>query len=111
MTSAADLLWCGHVEKIQYGTARAIVPRPIYTPASTSGSPALRARAILSAMDPTVTALERAFALAKSGECSSVPGIKKRLTREGYSAAAITGPTLLKQLLALIREARGRDQG
>jgi hypothetical protein len=57
-------------------------------------------------MDPTVTALERAFALAKSGECASVPDIKKRLIQEGYSIAQITGGTLSKQLLALIRAAQ-----
>jgi hypothetical protein len=62
-------------------------------------------------MNPTVTALERAFTLAKSGECTSVRDIRKRLIREGYSATAITGPTLLKQLLALIREARGKSGG
>jgi hypothetical protein len=59
-------------------------------------------------MDHTVTALERAFALAKSGECASVADVKKRLTQEGYSVATITGPTLSKQLLALIRAAQGR---
>jgi hypothetical protein len=59
-------------------------------------------------MEASVTALERAFALAKSGECTSLPDIKRRLIREGYSVAAITGPTLSKQLVALIREARGR---
>ena len=66
---------------------------------------------MLSAMDPTVTALERAFTLAKSGEYASVPDIRRRLIREGYSVAAITGPTLSKQLLALIREARGKSGG
>lgn len=58
-------------------------------------------------MDHTVTALERAFALAKSGEHASVSDIKKRLTQEGYSVTQITGGALSKQLLALIRAARG----
>ena len=65
---------------------------------------------MLSIMDPNVTALERAFALAKSGEYAAVRDIKKRLVLEGYSATAITGPTLLKQLLALIQAAQGRDR-
>jgi hypothetical protein len=60
-------------------------------------------------MDHTVSALERAFALAKSGEYASVPDIKKRLAQEGYSVAQITGGALLKQLLALIKAARGES--
>jgi hypothetical protein len=59
-------------------------------------------------MDPKMTALERAFQLAKSGDCAAVSDIKKRLIQEGYSAAQITGGQLSKQLLALIRAAQGR---
>jgi len=58
------------------------------------------------AMDHTVTALERAFRLAKSGTRSSVTELKKRLHREGYSIAQITGRTLVNQLEALIKMAR-----
>jgi hypothetical protein len=63
-------------------------------------------------MDHTITALERAFQLAKSGDCAAVPDIKRRLLREGYSVAQITGGTLSKQLVALIRAAQGsrKDQ-
>jgi hypothetical protein len=57
-------------------------------------------------MDHTVTALERAFVLARSGEYASVPDIRKRLAKEGYSVAQITGVALFKQLRALIRAAR-----
>jgi hypothetical protein len=60
-------------------------------------------------MDHTITALERAFQLAKSGDYGSVPDIKRRLIREGYSVAQITGGALSKQLLAVIRAAQGRD--
>jgi hypothetical protein len=60
-------------------------------------------------MDHTITALERAFQLAKAGDCGSVPDIKKRLIQEGYSVAQITGGALSKQLVALIRAAQGRD--
>ena len=59
-------------------------------------------------MDPTATALERAFQLARSGDYPSVPDIKKQLSTEGYSAAQITGRTLMKQLLTHIREARAQ---
>jgi hypothetical protein len=60
-------------------------------------------------MDPTVNALERAFQLARSGDYVSVEDIRKQLHNEGYSAAQVTGGTLVKQLLALIREARTRQ--
>jgi hypothetical protein len=62
-------------------------------------------------MDHTITALERAFQLAKSGDYAAVPDIKKRLIKEGYSVAQITGGALSKQLLALIRAAQGRPNG
>lgn len=61
---------------------------------------------MLSSMDHTITALERAFQLAESGDYASVPDIKKRLIQEGYSAAQITGRVLSNQLLALIRAAQ-----
>src|SRR5262249_24101474 len=35
-------------------------------------------------MDHNITALERAFQLADSGECDSVPHSKERLKAEGY---------------------------
>ena len=63
-----------------------------------------------SSMDHTITALERAFQLAESGDYASVPDIKKRLIQEGYSVAQITGGALSKQLLALIRAAQGSDR-
>lgn len=46
------------------------------------------------------------LALAKSGEYATVPDIRKRLAKEGYSVAQITGVALSKQLCALIRAAR-----
>ena len=62
-----------------------------------------------SAMDHTVTALERAFELARSGRCASVADIKKQLKSEGYSITQITGRVLSKQLDALIKAARGES--
>jgi hypothetical protein len=61
----------------------------------------------LAAMDHTITALERAFELAKSGSCASVQEIRKRLSAEGYPLSQITGRTLSKQLVELIKTARG----
>jgi hypothetical protein len=45
-------------------------------------------------MDVNVTALERAFDLAKSGECRTVGDIRSRLKQEGYSDAQIIGRQL-----------------
>jgi hypothetical protein len=58
-------------------------------------------------MENNITTLERTFQLAGSGECASVPEIKKRLKAEGYSTAPVIGGTLLKQLAALIKASRG----
>ncbi len=58
-------------------------------------------------MDHTVTVLERAFQLAKSGSYTSVADIKKRLSVEGYGVAQLTGRVLTKQLNALINAERG----
>jgi hypothetical protein len=60
---------------------------------------------MLGAMDHAVTAVERAFQLAKSSACTCVKDIKECLTAEGYSANQISGRALSKQLKALI-EAR-----
>lgn len=57
-------------------------------------------------MDYTVTALERAFQIAKSGNCASVADLKKQLRAEGYSIAQVTGRVLSKQLDDLIKAAR-----
>jgi hypothetical protein len=58
-------------------------------------------------MDQNVTSIERAFQLAKSGDCASISDIKKSLQRDGYTAGQITGPLLLKQLRVAIRESQG----
>jgi hypothetical protein len=58
-------------------------------------------------MDPNLSPLERAFELARSGECRTVDDIRKRLSREGYSTTQIYGPALLAQLRALI-DAHGK---
>jgi len=60
-------------------------------------------------MEPNVSALERAFALARSGKCVSVGDIKKRLHSEGYSSTKIEGQALHTQLAALIGEARRKS--
>jgi hypothetical protein len=59
-------------------------------------------------MQQNLTALERAFELANSGNCENVDDIKKALKSEGYSDQQITGRALGKQLAELIRQARLR---
>ncbi|NGP17998.1 hypothetical protein [Devosia aurantiaca] len=49
-------------------------------------------------MKPHVTPIERAFELARSGQCRSTTEIKKALKSEGYVIETLTGATLLKQL-------------
>ncbi|HEV7277170.1 MAG TPA: hypothetical protein VGN80_12860 [Devosiaceae bacterium] len=61
-------------------------------------------------MDQNKTSLERAFDLARSGDCRSVTEIRTRLKSEGYNESDITGGALLKQLRALI-EARASESG
>jgi hypothetical protein len=58
-------------------------------------------------MDSKVTALERAFQLARSGHMATVENIKKRLKQEGYDERAVAdgGPSLTTQLRGLIRAA------
>ena len=57
---------------------------------------------MLSAMDATMTILERAFQLAEASTCATVMDIKRRLTAEGYTVDQIDGRTLKGQLRALM---------
>lgn len=56
-------------------------------------------------MEHKISTLERAFQLARSGEHSSVEGIKRQLKAEGYDWNLPHGPHLNKQLRELIRAA------
>jgi hypothetical protein len=49
---------------------------------------------VLSVMDHGITAVERAFQLARSSACTCVKDIKERLMAEGYSANQISGRVL-----------------
>ena len=57
-------------------------------------------------MNQRMTALERAFQLARSGEVSTITEIKGSLSRDGYSADQVDGPTLRRQLMDLIKASR-----
>ena len=65
-----------------------------------------RNSSMLGDMDHNVTAVERAFQLAKSGICLSVADLKKRLRLEGYATTQIVGGAISKQLRALIEAAQ-----
>jgi len=52
------------------------------------------------------TSLERAFELAKSGECATVQEIRKRLKAEGLVAGQVEGKMLFRQLRDLIEAAK-----
>lgn len=53
-------------------------------------------------MEPFKTALERAFDLARSGECKTIDAIKRRLKAESYNQDQIDGRSLCLQLRALM---------
>jgi hypothetical protein len=55
---------------------------------------------------PEPSVIERAFQLARTGQYGSVEDLKRKLRAEGYTVAAITGPTLLRQLRELIKAGR-----
>jgi hypothetical protein len=61
-------------------------------------------------MESNVSALERAFQLARSGEAATTDDIKKKLEREGYDRAVVVdgGKLLELQLRKLISEASER---
>jgi hypothetical protein len=57
-------------------------------------------------MNSRLTALERAFQLARSGQVSTITEIVGSLRRDGYSTNQIDGPALKRQLRNLITVAR-----
>jgi hypothetical protein len=61
-------------------------------------------------MNGTKTSLERAFELAASGSCRTVEEIRYKLRSEGYREKDVAGPSLFKQLKALITKARDDAQ-
>jgi hypothetical protein len=62
-------------------------------------------------MDQNLSALERAFQLARSGSVISIGEIRTLLTREGYNGAQIEGPQLKRQLRRLVEAARAKKLG
>jgi hypothetical protein len=59
-------------------------------------------------MHPYTSPLERAFALAASGQAHTVNEVRRLLRREGYSADQVEGPLLTGQLRSLIDNSKRR---
>jgi hypothetical protein len=57
----------------------------------------------LGLMSPRQTSLERAFELARSGECANLAELRERLKAEGFASQQLEGPSLLRQLRELCR--------
>ena len=57
-------------------------------------------------MDHNLTALERAFQIAKSGDVTSVKEVRRMLRKEGYQVEHIAGLSLSRQLSALMKPAK-----
>jgi hypothetical protein len=66
-------------------------------------------------VDHQISALERAFQIARSGRATNVDDIRKQLKEEGYDQRALDGgPSLKSQLRELIKAAhldRGAPKG
>ena len=64
------------------------------------------------AMESKVTAIERAFQLARSGQMATVDDIRKRLKQEGYDERVMLdgGRSLTAQLRGLIKTAATNAQ-
>ncbi len=63
-------------------------------------------------MQIRVSQLERAFELARSGRCTTVADIKRRLREEGYQDDQVEGPLLFGQLNSLMKKsASNADRG
>lgn len=54
--------------------------------------------------------VERAFELAREGECKDLPELERRLKREGYSAVSqhLAGRSIRSQINQLLRHASAK---
>ena len=57
-------------------------------------------------MDPNLTAIERAFQAAKSGEAESMDDILRLLKKEGYQVQYVDGLSVRRQLRGLMKGAK-----
>jgi hypothetical protein len=62
-------------------------------------------------MDDRPTVIERAFALAASGQVNDLDEIKTALRAEGFALAGqLYGPTITRQLAKLIAAAKAKNR-
>jgi hypothetical protein len=54
---------------------------------------------------PSISPLERAFQLARSGQCRTTQEIRKVLKDEGHDTYLVVGPYLMRQLRVLMDDA------
>jgi len=62
-------------------------------------------------MKPNVNRIERAFELARSGQCVTLNDIRLQLEVEGYSRGLVVGNYLSSLLRQLMREADPKSYG
>ena len=63
-------------------------------------------------MDPNVSAIERAFQLARSGKAKDMKGLKSILKSGGYTNGQLDNmPALAKQLRLIMAASRPRPAG
>jgi hypothetical protein len=60
---------------------------------------------------PTLSPLERAFELARSGQCRSTSEILHALKAEGHDRRLVVGPYLMRQLRILMHDAARLQRG
>lgn len=60
-------------------------------------------------MDQKKTTLERAFELARSGECGDMTELRRRLTSEHYTMGQLSGPQLFRQLREIMKEVNAAE--
>jgi hypothetical protein len=65
----------------------------------------------LAAMSDSLTTIERAFGIARSGSSRSIEDLKRRLKREGYDSveAHLSGASIKRELTKLIKGSRASD--
>jgi hypothetical protein len=69
-----------------------------------------RLAAVILTMEQTLTAVERAFQIARSGAAASVDEIRWALHKEGHLDGFVEGSSIRRQLSGLLKEARGRGK-
>ena len=60
-------------------------------------------------MEANKTSLERAFELARIGNCQTMTDIGRELKSEGYAVIDLEGPSLRRQLKELMRKSTTRS--